>query len=249
MAKNDHIYGLIGYPLSHSFSKKYFTEKFAREGIADAHYELFEIKTIEEFPALTQTQKSLVGLNVTIPYKQQVMPYLDRLDAVAEKIGAVNTIKFGKNGEKSGHNSDYYGFRGSLEKWLQGAKIKDALVLGTGGASKAVLVVLHDMGITPQLVSRTTSAKAISYDDLRQKDLSLYPLVINTTPLGMSPKTEAFPDIEYGQLTVNHYCYDLVYNPEETAFMKKAGAQGAKTKNGLEMLYLQAEKSWEIWNR
>ena len=242
-------FGLIGYPLSHSFSKKYFTEKFAREGITDAHYELFEIKTIAEFPALTQSQKLLVGLNVTIPYKQQVMPYLDHLDEVAEKIGAVNTIKFGKNGEKSGHNSDYYGFRGSLEKWLNGTNIKDALVLGTGGASKAVFIVLQDMNIAPQLVSRTGSAKALSYNDLRQKSLSDYLLIINTTPLGMTPKPESFPDIDYRQLTSDHYCYDLVYNPEETTFMKKAAAQGAKTKNGLEMLHLQAEKSWEIWNR
>lgn len=244
----DRTFGLIGYPLSHSFSKKYFTEKFARENIADAHYELFEIRSIEEFPVLAQVQPSLVGLNVTIPYKQQVMPYLDRLDEVAEKIGAVNTIRFEKNGEKSGHNSDYYGFKGSLENWLKGTKIENALVLGTGGASKAVLVVLQDLDITYQLVSRTSSAKAISYDDLSRKSLSDYPLIINTTPLGMSPKTESYPEINYQQLTSDHYCYDLVYNPQETTFMKKAAAQGAQTKNGLEMLHLQAEKSWEIWN-
>jgi shikimate dehydrogenase len=242
-------FGLIGYPLSHSFSKKYFTEKFVREGINDAHYELFEIKSIEEFPALTQAQTPLVGLNVTIPYKQQVMPYLDYLDEVAEKIGAVNTIKFGKDGQKSGFNSDYYGFKSSLEKWVDTTEIKEALVLGTGGASKAVIVVLQDLGITPQLVSRTTSGKAISYHNLRQKSLSAYPLIINTTPLGMTPKTDFFPEIDYEQLASAHYCYDLVYNPEATTFMKKAAAQGANTKNGLEMLHLQAEKSWEIWNR
>ena len=243
------IFGLIGYPLSHSFSKKYFTEKFAREGIGDAQYELFEIKTIEEFSTLVKAQTTLVGLNVTIPYKQQVMPFLDYLDEVAEKIGAVNTIRFEENGQKAGYNSDYYGFKYSLEKWLNGADIRNALVLGTGGASKAVIVVLQDMGITPQLVSRITSVKAVSYEDLREKNLSNYPLIINTTPLGMTPKTESFPDIDYEQLTSSHYCYDLVYNPEATFFMKKAATQGAKTKNGLEMLHLQAEKSWEIWNR
>jgi shikimate dehydrogenase len=242
-------FGLIGYPLSHSFSKKYFTEKFLRQGIDDAHYELFEIKSIEEFPALVEQQTSLVGLNVTIPYKQQVMAFLDHLDEIAEKVGAVNTIKFGKNGQKSGFNSDYYGFKSSLEKWIDITGIKEALVLGTGGASKAVIVVLQDLGIKPQLVSRTASQKAISYDDLRQKSLSAYPLIINTTPLGMTPKTDSFPDIAYEQLTPAHYCYDLVYNPEATTFMKKAAAQGANTKNGLEMLHLQAEKSWEIWNR
>ncbi len=242
-------FGLIGYPLSHSFSKKYFSDKFEKEGIQDAHYELFEIKSMDEFPALVKAQTSLVGMNVTIPYKQQVMAHLDYLDEVAEKIGAVNTIRFEENGQKAGYNSDYYGFKYSLEKWLDGAEIKNALVLGTGGASKAVIVVLEDMDISPQLVSRTASEKAISYDDLRQKNLADYPLIINTTPLGMSPKTESFPDIDYSQLTSGHFCYDLVYNPEATTFMKKAAAQGAKTKNGLEMLHLQAEKSWEIWNK
>lgn len=244
-------YGLIGYPLSHSFSKEYFAHKFEREGIPNATYELFPLDTIEALPELLQEHPDLVGLNVTIPYKQQVIPFLTRLDAVAERIGAVNTIKVhAKSSEYVGYNSDYYGFKQSLQTWLGERVIRQALVLGTGGASKAVVCVLEDLHITPTYVSRSETSQAITYEALKtQAPLSAYPLIINTTPLGMSPHTDAAPDLDYTQLTTEHFCYDLIYNPEETLFMKKAREQGAHTKNGLEMLHLQAEKSWEIWNR
>ena len=243
-------YGLIGYPLSHSFSKRYFAQKFVREGILNSSYELFPLEAIEELPALLQTHHDLIGLNVTIPYKQQVIPLLDRLDPVAERIGAVNTIKIDSaSSERVGYNSDYYGFKQSLESWLADKKVPQALVLGTGGASRAVVCVLEDVGITYRYVSRQSSSEAISYKALRQEhSLADFPLIINTTPLGMSPQVDTTPDLAYAQLTPEHFCYDLVYNPEETLFMKRSREQGAQTKNGLEMLHLQAEKSWEIWN-
>ena len=241
-----HTYGLIGYPLSHSFSKRYFTNKFEREGITDSVYELFEIETIDRLPSVLDQNPTLRGLNVTIPYKQQVMAFVDQLDAVAERIGAVNTVRI-RDGKRTGFNSDYYGFRDSLTLWLSGVVIPQALVLGTGGASKAVVCVLQDMGISYTYVSRQSSEQAISYGDLQKTNLRDYPLIINTTPLGMSPNIETCPELSYDQLTPEHYCYDLVYNPEQTAFMKKAQAYGAQTKNGLEMLQLQAEKSWEFW--
>lgn len=241
------LFGLIGYPLSHSFSKKYFTEKFAKERIPDAQYELFEIDHIEKLAEVTK-ENTLQGLNVTIPYKQQIIQHLDQLDPVAKRIGAVNTVLF-KAGKKIGYNSDYYGFRDSLVPWIRPASVSKALILGTGGASRAVVCVLQDLGIEPVYVSRHSTQYAISYEELSKKSLNEYPLLINTTPLGMSPDTDSYPDIDYAQLTHRHFCYDLVYNPEVTAFMRKAKAQGAMTKNGLEMLYLQAEKSWEFWNQ
>ncbi len=243
-------YGLIGYPLSHSFSKQYFATKFARENITDVTYELFPLEAIERLPALLRQHPHLVGLNVTIPHKQRVIPLLDRLDPVAERIGAVNTIKINPDsGQRVGYNSDYYGFKQSLTPWLSQRAMKSALVLGTGGASKAVVCALQDLGIDYQYVSRNQSPQAISYQALRD-DYSLtdFSLIINTTPLGMSPHVDAAPDLDYDQLKAAQLCYDLVYNPEETLFMKRAAAQGASVKNGLEMLHLQAEKSWEIWN-
>ena len=241
-----HIYGLIGNPLSHSFSKRYFSEKFQREGINHSVYELFELERIDQLPAVFNRYPTLRGLNVTIPYKQQVIAYVDRLDPVAERIGAVNTLRI-RDGQKTGFNSDYYGFRDSLLPWLRGAPVSKALVLGTGGASKAVVCVLQDLGIEYTYVSRQPTDQAVSYAALRKDDLRKYPLIINTTPLGMSPRVETFPDLAYEQLTPEHYCYDLVYNPQQTGFMKKARAAGAEVKNGLEMLHLQAEKSWEFW--
>ena len=243
-------YGLIGYPLSHSFSKRYFAQKFERESVTDAVYELFPLETIEDLPSLLQKHRDLIGLNVTIPYKQRVIPLLDRLDPVAKRIGAVNTIKINPaSSERVGYNSDYYGFKQSLEGWLAGKKVLQALVLGTGGASRAVVCALQDVGITYMYASRQSSSEAISYQALRQdRSLADFPLIINTTPLGMSPQVDTAPDLAYAQLTPEHFCYDLVYNPEETLFMKRSREQGAQTKNGLEMLHLQAEKSWEIWN-
>lgn len=247
MSDIEHLYGLIGYPLSHSFSKRYFTEKFQREEITDSAYELFEIPTIKQLPEIFQQYSNLRGLNVTIPYKQQVMEYVDALDPVAERIGAVNTVRVEKN-RKVGFNSDYYGFRDSLVPWLNGSTISQALILGTGGASRAVVCVLQDLSIPYTYVSRQTSKAAISYADLKTKDLQDYPLIINTTPLGMTPRIDTYPNLDYSQITSDHFCYDLVYNPEETAFMKRARQQGSLIKNGLEMLHLQAEKSWEFWS-
>ena len=245
-------YGLIGYPLSHSFSEQYFTQKFGQEGISDASYELFPLTSIDDLPALLRSQPDLVGLNVTIPYKQQVIPLLDRLDPVAERIGAVNTIKINPASlEQVGYNSDYYGFQQSLQTWVGERSISRALVLGTGGASRAVVCALQDLGIDYRYVSRRSSEEAISYEQLRtERALADFPLIINTTPLGMSPQVDTAPDLDYQQLSSEHFCYDLVYNPEETLFMRRSRAQGAgaRTKNGLEMLHLQAEKSWEIWN-
>ncbi len=243
-------YGLIGYPLSHSFSKQYFAHKFSQEGIANTTYALFPLARIEDLPELLEQRPHLVGLNVTIPYKQQIIPFLDRLDPVAERIGAVNTIKIDPvSGERVGYNSDYYGFKQSLEPWLKEKEVKQALVLGTGGASKAVICALQDLGVSCQYVSRHASPEAITYEALRSDFLLAdFSIIVNTTPLGMSPHVDTAPDLNYDQLTAAQLCYDLVYNPEETLFMKRAATQGASVKNGLEMLHLQAEKSWEIWN-
>lgn len=241
-------FGLIGKKLGHSFSKKYFTEKFDKEGITDCEYQLFELADISEFPGLIKEQPSLCGLNATIPYKQEVMPYLDELSTAAQRIGAVNVIRFENDGKLVGHNSDYIGFKISLEKFLNGAKPQKALILGTGGASKAVKAALEDLGITPQFVSRTSGENQLAYKELSEEILSSHRLIVNTTPLGMFPQVEEFPAIPYQFLTSSHFCYDLVYNPETTAFMKKSAEHGAKTINGLEMLIGQAEAAWEIWN-
>lgn len=244
------IFGLIGYPLSHSFSKKYFSEKFDREQIEDAQYELFELEQITSFPELIASQPGLSGLNVTIPHKQAVIPYLDELHDSAQKVGAVNVIRFHKD-KLIGYNSDYFGFYQSLLNWLPGDRSRfTALVLGTGGASKAVCAALNDLEIPYSLVSRQAGANSLSYEQLQASpDILQTPrLIINTTPLGMSPKTDAAPPIVYDKLRPEHFLYDLVYNPQETRFMQLGKEQGAQVKNGLEMLQLQAEKAWEIWN-
>ena len=239
-------FGLIGYPLGHSFSKKYFTEKFKELGLADHKYDLFELETIDLFPKLWN-DSHLVGVNVTVPHKQAVKQYLDALDQSAEKVGAVNVIK--RTGDKlTGYNSDYYGFRTSLENFLPDNSVKNALILGTGGSSKAVKAVLDDLGIQITYVSRNASEQTISYDQLTPERIRNCQLIVNTTPLGMHPKVEKCPDIPYEALGTSHFLFDLVYNPETTLFMQKGLDQGARVKNGLEMLHLQADKSWEIWN-
>jgi shikimate dehydrogenase len=251
------LFGLIGYPLTHSFSKKYFTEKFTREGITGAVYELFPLPEIELLPKLIASQPNLRGLNVTIPHKQIVLPYLTNIDPAAKKIGAVNVIKIASDGTTTGYNSDYFGFRETLLNWfrqihgtsgqavLQQTK---ALILGTGGASKAVKTALDDLQIESLFVSRQLGAGQLAYDSLDEKVLQQYSLIINTTPLGTSPAIETFPPIPYHLLTPANYLYDLVYNPEETTFMKKGKERNAQVLNGLPMLHSQAEKSWEIWN-
>ncbi|MDO1445596.1 shikimate dehydrogenase [Rhodocytophaga aerolata] len=251
------VFGLIGYPLTHSFSKKYFTGKFLQEGITDTVYELFPLPEIELLPKLIASQPNLRGLNVTIPHKQIVLPYLTRIDPAAEKIGAVNVIKIAADGTTTGYNSDYFGFKETLTDWfirIHGTNGRatleqtKALILGTGGASKAVKTALDDLQIESLFVSRTPASGQLAYDSLDEKVLQEYRLLINTTPLGTSPAIETFPPIPYQFLTPANYLYDLVYNPEETTFMKKGKERNAQVLNGLPMLYSQAEKSWEIWN-
>ncbi|UPK71306.1 shikimate dehydrogenase family protein [Chitinophaga filiformis] len=240
------VYGLIGYPLSHSFSKGFFAEKFAREGIRDCMYESFPIPEIGELPALIAQYPDLQGLNVTIPYKQVVMPYLDEMSPAAAQIGAVNCIRF-KNGRKTGYNTDAIGFRRSLEPLLKSYHNK-ALVLGTGGAAKAVQYVLENLNIPYKLVSRKASADSVSYEQLDASIMASHTLIINTTPLGMYPNVDAAPALPYELLTDKHLLYDLIYNPAVTAFLQQGADRGATIKNGHEMLILQAEASWEIWN-
>ncbi|MBN8825264.1 MULTISPECIES: shikimate dehydrogenase [unclassified Spirosoma] len=242
-------YGLIGFPLTHSFSQRYFSEKFRREGIENSQYDLFELPDITALPELL-TLPNLRGLNVTIPHKQAVLPYLNRLDTSAEKIGAVNVIKLEADGSKIGYNSDYYGFRQSLTNWLTSlgrtAINLNALVLGTGGASKAVTVALSDLGIPYKFVSRTKTSDQLTYDEV-EAFLPDYHLLINGSPIGTYPKIDQAPALPYHLLTNKHLLYDLVYNPAETLFMKRGLEQGAAVHNGLRMLELQAEKAWEIW--
>lgn len=240
-------FGLIGKTLKHSFSKKYFSEKYQKEGISDANYELFELKSIQEFPQLVKSHMDLVGLNVTIPYKLEVMDFLDELDEHAQAIQAVNTIKVLSNGQLKGYNTDYFGFKDSLTDGWQLDQVS-ALVLGTGGASKAVEKALFDLGIPYQMVSRQRSDDRLSYDQLTDKLVKENKLIINTTPLGTFPDVDQKPKLNYEAIGKDHFLFDLVYNPENTAFMQAGQANGAQTKNGYLMLVGQAEKAWEIWN-
>ncbi len=237
--------GLIGKNLSHSFSKTYFENKWETEKINGYTYDLFEIEDIAAIQDLFQTE-NLLGLNVTVPYKEAVLPFLTNLDSSAQYVGAVNVIKVTAS-EIIGYNSDYYGFERSLENWNVLNGIDNCLVLGTGGASKAVVAVLKNMNKNVQCVSRTPLEDNVTYQDLRALQLRNYQLIVNTTPVGMYPKIDFAPEIPYDQITANHCLFDLVYNPEETEFMKWGKKRGAKVKNGLEMLHLQAERSWQIW--
>jgi shikimate dehydrogenase len=243
------VFGLIGSTVSHSFSKAYFDEKFFREGLRDYHYELFPLGSIKELESLLKDTKGLTGLNVTIPYKEQVLPYLDEVDGFAKKIGAVNVIRI-RDGKLEGYNTDSDAFLETLQKWLPADKTFKALILGTGGSSKAVQEALKKLKVEFKLVSREKRKGVITYDDLEKdpKHFANSNLVINTTPLGMSPNTETMPPIDYEKLGPEHYVYDLIYNPARTMFLQKAEMRGATIKNGLEMLHVQAEKSWKIWN-
>ncbi len=238
-------FGLIGFPLTHSFSQKYFTDKFLTEKIADVEYRNFPIEKIEDIHRVFETE-NLCGLNVTIPYKESIIPFLDELDAFAVAVGAVNTVVI-RNKKKVGYNTDVYGFEYSLKPVLENHHTK-ALVLGTGGSSKAVAYVLKKLRIEFQFVSRNQVVNSISYDDLKPQTILEHKLIINTTPMGMFPEIQDAPGIPYSFITSQHLLFDLIYNPEETEFLKRGKQQGAQTKNGLEMLQLQAEKSWEIWN-
>jgi shikimate dehydrogenase len=244
-------FGIIGYPLGHSFSPGYFNEKFANEGI-DAHYDKYELPVITDLQAIIDYTPDLCGFNVTIPYKEKVMSYLDNVSPEARAIGAVNVVKVTrKDGDTpylEGYNSDVIGFMRSIEPLLD-KHHKKALVLGTGGASKAVSYGLHQFGIETVLVSRSQKDKTIQYQQITPELLNEYTVIVNCTPCGMAPHFNECPDIPYEALTKQHLLYDLVYNPDETLFLKKGKAQVALTKNGLEMLLLQAEAGWEIWNK
>ena len=242
------IYGLIGFPLSHSFSAGYFKKKFEKENIKDSEYRNFEIPSIDKLPEIIKANPNLIGLNVTIPYKEQVLPYLDELDEAAKEIGAVNTIRFTKNGKLKGYNTDYYGFQKALNPLLQ-SNHKKALILGTGGASKAVAYALNQLGIKFKYVSRTSTGNSIVYSHINSATFEEYKIIINCTPLGTSQNTNECPEIPYQYFTSDHIAFDLIYNPAETLFLQQAKEQGAIVKNGIEMLVFQAEKAWGIWNK
>ncbi len=241
-------FGLIGFPLGHSFSKKYFTEKFSREGIQGCQFELYPLASIQEFPQLFASEPGLEGLSVTIPYKEQVIPYLDGLDPACAQIGAVNCIRI-RDGKKIGFNTDYLGFKQSLQSWL-GGEIPNALVLGTGGASKAVQQALRDLGVPFRIVSRSQQEGQLTYAELEEQPqwLASHPLIINTSPVGTYPQVEDMPNIPLEQLHAAHRVYDLVYNPPITRLMQECIARGGVSKNGQDMLELQAEAAWSIWN-
>ena len=247
-------FGLIGHPLEHSFSEQYFLDKFSREGINDAVYQNYPLESLEGLRDLIEFETNLLGLNVTIPYKTEILPLLDSIDPAAERIGAVNTVKIEREEgdphvyELTGYNSDVHGFRESL-KPLLGEQHTEALVLGTGGASLAVIHVLKELGIRFLQLSRNPKSELeISYDLVDEGIIEMSKLIINTTPVGMYPDLDNCPDIPIQGITTDHLVYDLIYNPEETALLRKSKAKGATIKNGQEMLELQAERSWEMWH-
>lgn len=241
------IFGLVGRNISYSFSAGYFTKKFEEEGLDNYFYKNFDIQSIRQLPEIIANTKGLKGLNVTVPYKQEVIPLLDSLSKKAAIIGAVNTIKITKKGLK-GYNTDHYGFRKALKPLLQPWHNK-ALILGTGGASKAIAFALRDMKIEYDFVSRTATDTVFGYDSLDREIFDDYQIIINTTPLGTYPKVEECPPLNYSLFTEKHIAFDLVYNPEETLFLKNAAAGGATAKNGFDMLVHQADKAWKIWNK
>lgn len=239
-------FGLIGKNIDYSFSKKFFTEKFEKEQLPHS-YENFDINAIELFPELISKNPTLKGVNVTIPYKEEILPFLDDLDEDAKQIGAVNTIKFTKN-KLIGYNTDHFGFQKALEKFLP-LHNKKALILGTGGASKAVAFALNTLGFEYQFVSRKENTDTLKYDSLSKESIENHFLIINCTPLGTFPNIADCPPIPYQYITKHHLLFDLIYNPAETEFLKRGKNNGALIVNGLDMLRLQAEKAWEIWNR
>ena len=240
------MFGLIGFPLSHSFSKRYFSEKFEREGLSDCIFENFPIASVEEIKDLLHHHPNLIGLSVTIPHKENIISLLDDVSETVMKIKACNCIKI-INGKLSGYNTDVIGFEKSFKKVLT-PELRTALILGTGGASKAVKYVLEKLSIKYQFVSRVPALKNLFYDQLTPGLIAENDIIINTTPLGMYPAVLQAPDIPYEAINDHHLLYDLVYNPTKTLFLKKGEEKGARIKNGLEMLELQAEENWKIWN-
>jgi len=242
------LYGLIGYPLGHSFSKKYFTEKFRKEGITDCRYELFAIPSIKDLPLVINSNPDLKGLNITIPYKQKVLEYVNETTDAVKNIGAANTVKFDGN-RIIAYNTDVIGFENSLLQKLKSSH-KKALVLGTGGSSKAIQYVLKKLGIEFLLVTRNQSLQqgSINYSMIDEAIINDHQLIINCTPVGMYPNDNEYPQLPYKFLSSQHYLYDLVYKPEKTLFLKRGEERGATIQNGLDMLTIQAEESWKIWN-
>lgn len=242
------LYGLIGYPLTHSFSKKYFEEKFIREGLTNCRFENFSIQSIDELTQkIIPDNPELKGLAVTIPYKQSVIPFLHSKKGLPDGLDACNCIRI-EEGKLYGYNTDYIGFSESFKSELQPHHTR-ALVLGNGGATAAVVFALRQMGLDYKIVSRRLhSGSHLVYDDITSEIIKDFPVIINTTPLGMHPQIDTCPSIPYNAITSKHYLYDLVYNPSETLFLKKGKAQGAIIKNGADMLLIQAEENWKIWN-
>jgi len=239
-------YGIIGFPLTHTFSPAYFNNKFEKEGI-NAVYDAYPLAQVNDFKVLLDAVPFLRGLNVTMPYKQVIIPYLHNVNDIARGMGAVNCIDF-RDGIMTGYNTDIIGFRDSLRPLLQ-PQHKRALILGTGGASRAVGYVLGNEGISYKKVSRNKEPETLTYDELTPEIIREYPLIVNTTPLGMVPNTDTYPPLPYSGITPHHLLYDLVYNPEETMFLTFGKQHGAAIKNGMEMLPLQAEAAWKIWNK
>ena len=243
---NHHSYGLIGRNISYSFSRSYFNAKFKTLGLDHCSYENFDLESIDEFPDVLSKKPDLKGLNVTIPYKESVIPYLDELEPRAVEIGAVNTIAFTSKG-LVGHNTDAFGFRQALISLLRKTD-RHALILGTGGASKAVAYVLNELGINFRFVSRQPVESQFHYSDLTREIIETYTLIVNCTPLGTYPDIEQKPPIPYDFVGQEHFLFDLIYNPAKSAFLKSGESKGARILNGLSMLEFQAEKAWEIWN-
>lgn len=241
-------FGLIGKNISYSFSKTYFTDKFNKEQIKDASYENFDLNSVDEFENILIQNPELKGLNVTIPYKEEIIPFLDKLNKKAKQIGAVNTIKFTKKGKLKGYNTDCYGFKKSIKPFLK-KHHKQALILGTGGASKAIAYTLNDLNLNFKYVSRTKRTGCYTYKDLNEDVIKEYQIIINCSPVGTHPKVEEYPKIPYQAISNKHLLFDLIYNPSETRFLKKGKEQGAGICNGLKMLEFQAEKAWKIWNK
>jgi shikimate dehydrogenase len=241
-----HRYGLLGRNISYSFSKGYFTDFFRREGLDNCSYENFDLRDISDLETLLKEEQDLRGLSVTIPYKQLIMPYLHRLDPVAEKIGAVNTVKFTRTG-LVGYNTDAYGFEKSLLPFLSDKTHRKALVLGTGGASRAIRYTLEKLGIAYILVSRNPSEGQLAYEKIGKDQMEDHSLIVNCTPVGTFPRIEEKPELPYQFIGPQHLLYDLVYNPEKSTFLRLGEKQGANICNGLPMLQFQAQKAWEIW--
>jgi shikimate dehydrogenase len=248
MQQNKVKFGLIGKNISYSFSKKHFSVKFTLGNLDGYVYDNYDLQSIQDFPKLLADNPELKGLNVTIPYKEEIIPYLNKLSKKAAQIGAVNVIRITKNGKLKGYNSDYYGFKKALQPLLQ-SHHKKALILGSGGAAKAVAFALNELGILFTFVSREEKEGMIDYDRINATTFDNYQIFINCTPLGTSPNVKEFPPIPYQYFTEKHIAFDLIYNPEETQFLKKAKKNGAVIKNGYEMLVFQAEKAWKIWNK